>query len=149
MKQIIYSLFLVLALGMNSCKNETKKENQAAPAEATELSSAAVVRFGVRGNCSMCKKTIETAASSIEGVLSATWDVNRKFIEVGLSDANADLMPIHNAIAASGYDTEKVNADPSAYEKLPLCCQYDHSMEMNQAEHDHEMEAESGKTESH
>ena len=41
-------------------------------------------------------------------------------------------MSIHNAIAASGYDTEKVFGNLDAYNSLPGCCQYDHEMEMNQ-----------------
>ena len=41
-------------------------------------------------------------------------------------------MSIHDAIAASGYDTEKVLGNLDAYNSLPGCCQYDHEMEMNQ-----------------
>ena len=40
-------------------------------------------------------------------------------------------MEIHKAIAASGYDTEKVLGNLEAYNNLPGCCQYDHSMVMN------------------
>jgi hypothetical protein len=42
-------------------------------------------------------------------------------------------MVIHNAIAASGYDTEKVVGDLEAYDGLPGCCKYDHAMDMNQS----------------
>jgi hypothetical protein len=42
-------------------------------------------------------------------------------------------MTIHKAIAASGYDTEKVMGDEDAYEGLPGCCKYDHDMMMNQS----------------
>ena len=36
--------------------------------------------FGVKGNCKMCKKTIETAALSLDGVHKAVWDVETKQI---------------------------------------------------------------------
>lgn len=89
--------------------------------------------FGVRGNCGMCKNTIEKAVNSVEGVASANWDRNKKKIEVSFDESITDLMTIHKAIAASGYDTEKVSGNEEAYKNLPGCCQYDHSMQMNQS----------------
>jgi copper chaperone CopZ len=81
----------------------------------------------------MCKNTIEKAANAVEGVASANWDVDKKKIDVSFDDTKTDAMAIHNAIAASGYDTEKVTGSEDAYKNLPGCCQYDHSMEMNQS----------------
>ena len=134
MKQLFLSAILFFSVGMISCKNDTKKEKMTAvQSESQEIMAASVVSFGVRGNCSMCKKTIETAALSIEGVLKATWDINKKSIEVALDESSPEIIQIHNAIAASGYDTDQVSGDLTAYEKLPLCCQYDHEMEMNQS----------------
>jgi copper chaperone CopZ len=88
--------------------------------------------FGVRGNCSMCKNTIERAANGIDGVASANWDVDKKKIDVSFYDTKTDAMAIHKAIAASGYDTEKVVGSEEAYNGLPGCCKYDHEMAMNQ-----------------
>ena len=90
------------------------------------------ISFGVRGNCGMCKTTIEKAATSLDGVSAATWDIDKKTILVSYDDSNTDELAIHNAIAASGYDTEKVLGNLDAYDNLPGCCQYDHEMEMNQ-----------------
>ena len=90
------------------------------------------ISFGVRGNCSMCKTTIEKAANSVKGVASAIWDIDKKKIDVSFDDKKTNEMAIHEAIAASGYDTEKINGNLSAYNKLPKCCKYDHSMEINQ-----------------
>ena len=89
------------------------------------------ISFGVRGNCGMCKTTIEKAANSVEGVATATWDVDLKKIAVSFNDAKTDALSIHNAIAASGYDTETVLGNLEAYNSLPGCCQYDHEMAMN------------------
>ena len=38
--------------------------------------------FAVKGNCKMCKKTIETSAMSLDGVLKANWDVKTKQIDL-------------------------------------------------------------------
>ncbi|MBE9489491.1 MAG: efflux RND transporter periplasmic adaptor subunit [Bacteroidetes bacterium] len=89
------------------------------------------ISFGVRGNCTMCKSTIETAVNTIDGVQKAIWNVDTKNIEVTYVASKIKEIDIHNAIASSGYDTEKVDGDLSAYNKLPECCQYDHAMEMN------------------
>ena len=40
-------------------------------------------------------------------------------------------MSIHEAIALSGYDTDKVSGNLDTYNNLPGCCQYDHEMKMN------------------
>jgi copper chaperone CopZ len=81
----------------------------------------------------MCKKTIEKAANGVEGVASANWDVDKKKIDISFDDTKTDAMAIHKAIAASGYDTEKVAGDEESYKNLPDCCQYDHEMMMNQS----------------
>ena len=73
----------------------------------------------------MCKKTIETSAMSLDGVLKANWDVKTKQIDLVYDDQLVELMTIHNTIAASGYSTELVDLNQEAYDNLPLCCQYD------------------------
>ncbi|WP_417867907.1 heavy-metal-associated domain-containing protein [Xanthomarina gelatinilytica] len=136
MKKVILSIAVIVAMGLTSCKEEAKKVEETVSAEVTEVSKNMAftdVSFGVRGNCGMCKKTIEKAANGVEGVAKATWDVDKKKIDVSFDDAKTDVMAIHNAIAASGYDTEKVTGSEEAYKNLPDCCKYDHSMMMNQS----------------
>ena len=130
-KKAILSLAIMATMGLVSCKNETKQEAET----TTEVSKAmanAEVSFGVRGNCAMCKSTIEKAANKVEGVANAVWDVEKKKIDVAFDDTKTDAMLIHNAIAASGYDTDKVLGSKDAYKGLPACCQYDHDMLLNQ-----------------
>lgn len=81
--------------------------------------------FAVKGNCKMCKKTIETSALSLDGVHKANWDVKTKQIDLVYDEQLVELMTIHNTIAASGYSTELVDLNQEAYDNLPLCCQYD------------------------
>tara|TARA_B100000809_G_scaffold251920_1_gene285988 strand:- start:4507 stop:4941 length:435 start_codon:yes stop_codon:yes gene_type:complete len=130
MKKVILSIAVIAALIVVSCKSDSKKEtvktNVKMDINSTTLS------FGVRGNCAMCKKTIEKAANSVDGVNSATWDVDKKKINVSFNDHKTNLLSIYKAIAASGYDTEKVIGNENAYKSLPGCCKYDQEMIMNQ-----------------
>lgn len=79
----------------------------------------------VFGECSMCKKRIELAASKIEGVKETSWNEDSKLLTVKYSIFNRDAIEkVRIAISAAGYDTEKSEADRTAYEKLPECCRY-------------------------
>ena len=114
MKKVILSVAIVMAIGLTSCKNETKQEKETTTEVSKEMAMADI-SFGVRGNCGMCKNTIEKAANSVEGVSNATWDVEKKKIDVSFDDTKTDAMAVHKAIAASGYDTEKVSGSEDAY----------------------------------
>ncbi|WP_335973674.1 heavy-metal-associated domain-containing protein [Gaetbulibacter jejuensis] len=133
MKKVILSVAVIAAMGLTSCKNETKKVEETTATEASKEIAMTDLSFGVRGNCGMCKNTIEKAANSVEGVTAANWDKDKKKIDVSFDSSKTDAMAIHNAIAASGYDTEKVAGNEEAYKNLPGCCQYDHEMMMNQS----------------
>ncbi|AUC81468.1 heavy-metal-associated domain-containing protein [Lacinutrix sp. Bg11-31] len=132
MKKVILSVAVIMAIGLTSCKNKTKKENETTTEVSKEMAMTDI-SFGVRGNCGMCKNTIEKAVNKVDGVAKATWDVDKKKMDVSFYDTKTDAMAIHNAIAASGYDTEKVTGNLDAYDGLPGCCKYDHEMKMNQS----------------
>ena len=131
MKKVILSIAVIAGLVFTSCKNEAKIEVKTTKTEVTVTAIKTNLTFGVRGNCGMCKKTIEEAANSVEGVASAIWDVDQKKIDISFGDGKIDAVAIHKAIAASGYDTEQVAGNEEAYDGLPGCCKYDHSMVMN------------------
>jgi copper chaperone CopZ len=133
MRKVILSAAVLAALSLTSCKNETKQATETSNTEISKELAMTDVSFGVRGNCGMCKNTIEKAANSVNGVANATWDVDKKKIDVTFDDAKTDDMAIHKAIAASGYDTEKMEGSEDAYKNLPGCCKYDHEMMMNQS----------------
>ena len=131
MKKVILSIAVIAVLVFTSCKNEAKIEVKTTKTEVTVTAIKTNLTFGVRGNCGMCKKTIEEAANSVEGVASAIWDVDQKKIDISFDDGKIDAVAIHKAIAASGYDTEQVAGNEEAYDGLPGCCKYDHAMVMN------------------
>ena len=131
MKNTILSLIFLMAISFTSCSNKSNNQTSTTSEISKEISSQET-SFGVRGNCGMCKTTIENAANSLDGVSSASWNIYQKTLVVSYDSSAVDEMSIHNAIAASGYDTEKVLGNLDAYNSLPGCCQYDHEMEMNQ-----------------
>ena len=133
MKNVILSIAVIASMASVSCKSEAKKETKKVPTEVVKEIAKTAISFGVRGNCGMCKRTIEKAANSVGGVMNAIWDVNQKKIAVSFDESKIDAMAIHTAIAASGYDTEKVAGSEAAYKDLPGCCKYDHEMVMNVA----------------
>ena len=133
MKKIILSVAIIAAIGITSC-NSKQKEKAQKSIEKTEQVALNNASFGVRGNCGMCKKTIEKAANSVEGVSKAVWNKDQKKVDVSFDNSKTNEMAIQKAVAASGYDTEKVKGNLEAYDGLPGCCKYDHSMEMNQKE---------------
>ena len=127
MKKMILGVAIFATIGLTTGISQTHKEVM-----KTEQSSISMSTFGVRGNCGMCKKTIEIAANSVEGVSKANWNKDKKMMMVSFDSSKTNEMEIQKAVAASGYDTEKVEGNKEAYDGLPGCCKYDHSMEMNQ-----------------
>ena len=79
----------------------------------------------VEGVCGMCKKRIEKAAMSIEGVKTATWNEDSKKLLVKYSVHNPEaLVAVEKKVSAAGHDAGKTKATAEAYRKLPDCCHY-------------------------
>ena len=81
--------------------------------------------FQVSGNCDMCKTKIEKAATGVEGVKTARWNVVNKKMKVKFNSAITNTEKIQQAIAIIGYDTEKHKAKYEVYNNLHHCCQYE------------------------
>ncbi|GGF74816.1 heavy-metal-associated domain-containing protein [Wenyingzhuangia marina] len=126
MRKLVLSALFIGLMTVVSCGSKSEKKAVVVNENTTSMN------VGVRGNCGMCKHTIETAAKDVEGVVTADWSVENKKIEVSYDKTKTNQAAIEKAIAESGYDTENVASNDASYEKLPGCCQYDHSMEMNQ-----------------
>ena len=124
---LFFSVFTVI-----SCMNNKQPEVKVieVPATKTAVIIKSDVTCGVRGNCGMCKSTIESATMSIEGVDTASWSTESKMISINVSTEINDqfINDIHNAIAKSGYDTELSTAVDEDYDKLPMCCKYNREM---------------------
>ena len=72
----------------------------------------------------MCKERIETAAKTIAGVTTATWDQNAKQLHVNFESSKTSIDAISKAMAKVGHDTDKYKADQATYNALPDCCKY-------------------------
>ena len=147
MKHIYISSILLSCLFFQFSCSENKKPEIINVKNDKEISSVIInvkndeeisseINFGVRGNCGMCKSTIESAALSINEVNSAKWSTESKILYINFKDDkfnNKDIInKIHKSIAESGYDTENLNANEDNYEKLPMCCKYDRNMIISQ-----------------
>lgn len=80
--------------------------------------------FKVAGNCSMCKKRIETALLNNTHVKKANWEVSSKILTVTYDPHAIDIGALHKIVAEAGHDTDKVKAPDSTYKKLMSCCKY-------------------------
>ncbi len=123
-------LILIVTTLIISCENNKKTET-ATVKHQTSISNPEI-SFGVRGNCGMCKTTIQKAALSVNGVEEASWDMKTKVLDIKTDyDLDSITIKIHNAVAKSGYDTELISANDADYNSLPGCCQYNREMVIN------------------
>ena len=80
--------------------------------------------ISVPGLCEMCKERIEKAAKGVNGVLSASWDLNTGKLHLNFDPEKTDVDAVSKAVALVGYDTDKYKADKAVYDALPDCCKY-------------------------
>ena len=91
--------------------------------ESEQKIKHAMVKVG--GLCDMCKDRIETAALSVSGVESATWESESQILHLNFDSAKTNSNEIQKAVAAVGHDTEKFKAPDEVYKDLPECCLYE------------------------
>ncbi|MFM8474067.1 MAG: heavy-metal-associated domain-containing protein [Candidatus Kapaibacterium sp.] len=80
--------------------------------------------LNVAGNCSMCKKRIESPFKDRKGVESATWDKKAKTFVITYDEASIKREEIRDLIVKQGYDADGKIASDEVYAKLPNCCKY-------------------------
>lgn len=90
----------------------------------TLFAAEQTVLLNVAGKCGSCKKRIESAAESVEGVKDATWDKKKKVLKAVYEDTKTNDAAIRAAILKVGYDVDSTAGAQEAYDKLPECCQY-------------------------
>ena len=89
------------------------------------LGQSTIVKANIKvyGNCSMCKKRIETALDH-KGIKQAVWDIKTKNLAVVYNSSKITEQQIHEIVAGVGHDTDKVKATDEAYSSLTFCCLY-------------------------
>lgn len=79
----------------------------------------------VLGTCDMDKRRIEKAALTVDGVKSASWDIDAQSLTIKYDLFKKEAVDnVEKKIASVGNDTEKYIADDMVYQKLPDCCHY-------------------------
>ena len=122
-------IFGAIIMWFVSCKEQVvvKKAPTTETKTTSELQSD--YSIGVKGNCGMCKSTIEKAVKGLDFVDNAEWGIKTKILDVEFNDSvNFDLEALNSAINQSGYETMNTTADQTAYDALPMCCKYDRNM---------------------
>ena len=127
-KGLIFGAIIMWFVG---CKEKVVIKN--APISNIDISTSTQSDYsiGVKGNCGMCKTTIEKAVKSLEFVSEAEWGIQTKILDIKFSDSSIfDLKKLNIAITESGYETMSSTANQSSYDALPGCCKYDRNMEV-------------------
>ncbi|KAA6328351.1 hypothetical protein EZS27_022739 [termite gut metagenome] len=117
-------IFFLAACGLKTKTVETTEVEITASTDEISIQDEPVVLSGVQGNCAMCKERIEKAAKEVQGVSSATWDSEKKELQLNFDPSQTSLDVISKAVAKSGHDTEKDKAEEEVYNALPDCCKY-------------------------
>lgn len=81
------------------------------------------VKIRTSAQCADCKNRIETKLNYKKGVKNAVLDLKTKEVTIvyDLKKINPDKL--RTVISKTGYDADRLQADPKAYSKLPKCCQ--------------------------
>ena len=106
------------------------------PSLGYALSEEEETKFKVYGACGMCKARIEKAATSVDGVSSAEWSQKTQMLSLTWDEQKVNIEAVHEKIAGSGHDTEKVAAEDEVYKSLPACCHYERAVYDDKPEHE-------------
>jgi periplasmic mercuric ion binding protein len=79
----------------------------------------------VNGNCEQCQRRIQKAAFSVDGVKTASWNIETHQLALTLNEEKTSLSAVEKAVAKVGHDTEEVKATKEDYDNLHSCCKYE------------------------
>jgi periplasmic mercuric ion binding protein len=111
MKTLI--IVVILFTGLMGRSQEEFGKNQKKDAE---------VKIQTSAQCGMCKERIEKSMVFEKGVKALTLDLETKILTVTYNEKKTDPEKLRKAITKIGYDADDLEAEPSAYDKLPDCC---------------------------
>ena len=72
----------------------------------------------------MCKKRIEKATLSLDGVKYVNWNKRTDDLSIIYNNNKVDIEEIRTKIAQSGHDNGEYISSTEVYDKLPKCCKY-------------------------
>lgn len=89
-----------------------------------QIKNANTATVKVYGNCGMCKKTIEKAATQKQ-LSKAEWNETTKQATIIFDSKQTSVDEVLKQIALAGYDSQQFLAPDDAYQALPECCKYE------------------------
>lgn len=110
MKSIKLLMSMTLLLSISTC--------------FAEIKNAKVETVHIYGNCSICKKTIESAAN-VKDIVQVEWNKDTKMAILTYDEKKTNQQEILKRIALAGYDSDIFLAPDNVYAKLESCCQYE------------------------
>jgi hypothetical protein len=110
MKSIKLLMAITLLLSISTC--------------FAEIKNAKVETVHIYGNCSICKKTIESAAN-VKDIVQVEWNKDTKMAFLTYDEKKTNQDEILKRIGLAGYDSDKFLAPDNVYAKLETCCQYE------------------------
>jgi periplasmic mercuric ion binding protein len=119
---IVLLAVMTLGSGCSNAQSNGKDEQGVAQAEV------ATVAIQTSAVCGTCKKTLETAMKSTEGVSFSKLDLGNKVLTVEYDPALTNPDAIRKAVSETGYDADDVPMMQEAHDNLPACCQKDSGM---------------------
>jgi copper chaperone CopZ len=102
-----------------------------------QINNALTSEVKVYGNCGMCKKRIEKAAS-VSGEAKAEWDADTGMALITIDSTKTTVDDVLKRIAAAGHDSDAFRSDDEVYSNLHGCCQYDRPEKMGDKPEDKE-----------
>jgi periplasmic mercuric ion binding protein len=86
--------------------------------------------FKVYGKCGMCTLRILNALE-VNGIESPYWQKESQMLTVQYDSNKITLNRMYLLLANVGHDTEKIKAESTYYEALPICCHYRESNQLH------------------
>ena len=108
MKKLLSTLGVLLAIMTQTTFAQSSTK------EYVEIKTSAV--------CGMCKATIENALDNVDGIKSASLDVDSKIVSVKFDATKTNVDAIKTAITLAGYSADEVPANQEAYYLLDGLC---------------------------
>lgn len=101
-----------------------------------QIKNQETITASIKGNCGMCKKTIEKAGNE-KDVSAVNWDADSQTASISFDKTKTSKEAILKKIAQVGYDNESFRAPDDVYAKLHECCLYERDHETAVAKEDH------------
>jgi len=107
---------------------------------AQNIENAKTENVKIKGNCNMCKATIEKAGN-VRKVAAVSWNGDTEMAAITYDSTKTTQDEILKRIALAGYDSDAYLAPDDVYNNLPGCCQYERNKTASKMEvkEDHSM----------